>query len=508
MNMELAKLLKQIEQISGDDPQSTDLVRRAYEFAQNAHQGQKRSSGDPYFNHCLKTAEILVNMRLDATTVAAGLLHDVAEDTKYTLDDIKKNFGEEIAFLVAGITKLGKIKYRGDQQRVENLRKMFLAMAEDIRVILIKLADRLNNMETLQFLPIEKQRRIALETMEIYVPLAHRLGMGEIKGHLEDLAFEYLYPKEYKWVIDNLSEKYHERENYIKKIKPIIQDELIKENIQPIKIDARAKHYWSLYNKLLKYDMNFDKIHDLVAVRLVVNSIEECYGALGVIHKLWRPLPGKIKDYIALPKPNGYQSLHTTVFCLDGKITEFQIRTPKMHDEAELGIAAHWLYTEKNKPKSGAKVNDKKFSWISQIREWQNEVSGSQEFLESLKIDFFRDRIFVFTPKGDIKDLPQGSSVIDFAFAVHTDLGYHMMGAKINGKMRSIYDQLENEDVVEIIKTKKEAVISRDWLKAAKTHSARNKIRHYLTEHDSGILQRIKELKLKDFTLPKFFRKK
>lgn len=483
--MDINEFVKNIDKISGGDQQTTDLARRAYEFARTAHQGQKRSSGEPYFNHCLATAQTLIDMRLDAKTIIAGLLHDVVEDTKYTLQDIKKNFGEEIAFMVEGITKLGKIKFRGDQQKIENLRKMFLAMAEDVRVVLIKLADRLHNMNTLQFVPPEKQKRIALETLEIYVPLAHRLGMGEIKGHLEDLSFQYLYPKEYKWVIDNLSEKYQEREKYIEKITPVIHQELNKENINPLKIDARAKHYYSLYKKLLKYDMNFEKIHDLVAVRIVVNTIEECYGVLGVIHKLWRPMPGKIKDYIALPKPNGYQSLHTTVFCLDGKITEFQIRTVKMHDEAELGIAAHWLYAEKGKPKTGIKLDDKRFSWVSQLRDWQHEVSGSQEFLESLKIDFFKDRIFCLTPKGDAIDLPENASPIDFAYHIHSDIGDHCSGAKVNGKMVPLSHILQNGDVVEIL-TQKKHVPSRAWLEFSKTSIAKNRIRHSLKK-EQGI---------------------
>lgn len=477
--MMLNDLLKKIDQLSGGDPQAIDLIRRAYEFAQKAHEGQKRSSGEPYFNHCMATAQTLIDMKLDPKTIAAGLLHDVAEDTKYTILDIKKVFGDEIMFLVEGVTKLGKIKYHGDQQRAENLRKMFLAMAEDTRVILVKLADRLHNMQTLKYVKPEKQKRIAMETMEIYAPLAHRLGMGEIKGQLEDLSFQYLYPEEYKWVIDHVSEKYQERERYIEKIKPVIQEELTKENIKPINIDARAKRYYSLYKKLGKYDMNLDKIHDLVAVRIAVNTIEECYGTLGVIHKLWRPLPGKIKDYIALPKPNGYQSLHTTVFCIDGKITEFQIRTLQMHDEAELGIAAHWLYTEKGKPKIGTKLDNKKFAWVSQLRDWQKEISGSQEFLESLKIDFFKDRIFILTPKGDAIDLPEGATPVDFAYHIHSEVGDRCSGAKTNGKMVPLSHTLQNGDVVEII-TQKKHTPTRSWLEFVKTSIAKNRIRHLL----------------------------
>ena len=477
--MELNEFLKQISSLSGDDPQAVDICRRAWEFAQMAHNGQKRASGEPYFNHCVKTAETLIKMKLDAKTIVAGLLHDVAEDTKFTLQDIKKNFGAEIASLVEGATKLGKIKYRGDQQRAENLRKMFLAMAKDIRVVLIKLADRLHNMQTLQYVKPEKQKRIALETMEIYAPLAHRLGIGEIKGQLEDLTFQYLQPDQYKWLIENIAEQYQEREKYVEKIKPVILQELSKENINAIKIDARAKHYWSLYQKLQKYDMNFEKIHDLIALRIVVNTIEECYGALGVLHKLWRPLPGKIKDYIALPKPNGYQSLHTTIFCVDGKITEFQIRTAKMHDEAELGIAAHWLYSEKGKPKTGVKLNEQKFSWVSQLRDWQKEVSGSQEFLENLKIDFFNDRIFALTPKGDAIDLPKGATPIDFAYHIHSDIGDHCSGAKVNEKMVPLSHTLQNGDVVEILIQKKHKP-SRAWLEFVKTSIAQNRIRHSL----------------------------
>lgn len=352
-------------------------------------------------------------------------------------------------------------------------------MAEDIRVVLIKLADRLHNMQTLQYLKPEKQKRIALETMEIYAPIAHRLGMGEIKGQLEDLVFQYLNPDGYKWIIDNVAEKYQERKNFIEKIIPIVKEELAKENIAPVKIDARAKYYWSLYQKLKKHDMNLEKIHDLVALRIIVNTIEECYGALGVIHKLWRPLPGKIKDYIALPKPNGYQSLHTTVFCVDGKITEFQIRTTKMHDEAELGIAAHWLYSEKGKPKSGAQDDNKKFAWVSQLRDWQKEVSGSQEFMESLKIDFFNDRIFALTPKGDAIDLPKGATPIDFAYHIHSEIGDRCAGAKVNGKMVHLSYILQNGDMVEILTQKKHAP-SRAWLEFAKTAIAKNRIRHTL----------------------------
>lgn len=468
--------IQKIELVYKNDQKAVELIKRAYETAEKAHQGQKRSSGEPYFTHCLETANTLVDMRLDGATVAAGLLHDTAEDTEYSFKDIEKNFGKEISFLVEGITKLGKIKYRGNEEKVENMRKMFLAMAEDIRVVLIKLADRLHNMKTLEFLAPEKQQRIALETREIYAPLAHRLGMGEIKGQLEDLAFKYLEPEEYSWLAKNVDEKYRELEKYIEKIKPLVDEELKKENINPTDISARVKHYWSLYKKLLKYDMNFEKIYDLMAVRIVLNTIEECYGTLGIIHKLWKPVPGKIKDYIALPKPNGYQSLHTTVFCIDGKITEFQIRTAKMHEEAENGIAAHWLYAESGKPKEGTK---NKLEWVSQLRDWQNEMSGSQEFMESLKIDFFKSRIFALTPKGDAIDLPEGATPIDFAYHIHSDIGNRCSGAKVNGKMVPLSHMLSNGDIVEI-QTQKKQRPSRAWLEFAKTSIAKNRIRHSL----------------------------
>ncbi|MDP1629690.1 MAG: HD domain-containing protein, partial [bacterium] len=322
------------------------LIRRAYEFAAKAHQDQKRASGEPYIVHPIGVVRTLAAMNLDAVTIAAGFLHDVADDTPCTVKDIENEFGPEIAFLVSGVTKLGKLKYRGVERQVENLRKMFLAMAQDIRVVLIKLADRLHNMESLSFLPERKQKRIALETMEIYAPLADRLGIFKMRGDLEDLAFPYIYPQEYQGLIKNVKEKYKEREVYLKRIQPVVEKKLKEEGVEPIEMHSRAKHYYSLWKKLLKYEMDLEKIHDLVALRIIVPSVEKCYLALGIIHKYWKPLPGKIKDYIALPKPNGYQSLHTTIFCLEGKLTEIQIRTPELHERAEYGIAAHWAYAD------------------------------------------------------------------------------------------------------------------------------------------------------------------
>lgn len=471
-------------------PEHTDdeiaLIRRAYEFAARAHNGQKRKSGEPYISHPLATSERLIEMKLDTPAIAAAFLHDVCEDTKYTIQDIQKEFGEEIAFIVEGVTKLNKIKYKGSERTAESLRKMFLAIAEDIRIVILKLADRVHNMETLSFLPPEKQKRIALETIEIYASLAYRLGMTELSGDLEDLAFPYVYPEEHAWIEDHARERYADADRYIKTLKPLLEEELKKENIEVIDIHARKKHKYSLYKKLLKYDMDIEKITDIVALRVIVPSIEACYGTLGVIHKLWPPLPGKIKDYIALPKPNGYRSLHTTVFGIDGKPVEIQMRTPEMHAEAESGIAAHWAYTEFKKTKSES-YKDRKHSfakthqtgWIQQLREWQKEFESPNEFLESLKIDFFKNRIFVLTPKGDVFDLPEGSTPVDFAYHVHTDIGNTATGARVNGKMVALDHPLRNGDIVEIL-TQKNKKPNPDWLSVVKSTEARKKISSFV----------------------------
>ncbi len=457
------------------------LLRRAYEFAERAHKGQKRASGDPYITHPVHTAYTLSKMNLDDATIAAALLHDVVDDTPVTIEEVEKEFGKEIAFLVSGVTKLGKIKYRGIERHVENLRKMFFAMAEDIRVVLIKLADRLHNMETLNYVPEEKQKRIALETIEIYAPLAMRLGIGSLRAKLDDLAFRYAYPEEYQWVVKNVKEKIQEREGYLKKVEPILKKELEKEGIPIIDINYRAKHYWSLYQKLLKRNMDFSQIHDLIAMRIIVESIQDCYAVLGAIHKNWKPLPGLIKDYIALPKPNGYKSIHTTVFCIDGRITEFQIRTHDMHEEAEYGIAAHWAYTEGGKPDTGVKATDPRFAWVGQLREWQEKMSDttSDEFLESLRIDFFKDRIFVLTPKGDVIDLPEDATPIDFAYQIHSDIGNQATAARINGKIASLDSPLKNGDVIEIL-IQKNKKPSEKWVGFVKTNNARTKIKNSL----------------------------
>lgn len=468
--------------------EDTEVIFRAYQFAEKAHRGQKRKSGDDYITHCLGTADALVKLRLDAETVAAGLLHDVLDDTDATPKQLEKAFGANILRLVDGVCKIGKIKYRGEERAAENLRKLLLAMAEDIRVILIKFADRLHNMKTLDALPKEKQKRIALETLEIYAPLAHRLGIGEVKGQLEDISFAYVQPKEYKEITDKVKGKFNENERYLKKVIPLVRKSLGEKGIRVIEIHARTKHYYSLYKKLLRYDMDWHKIYDLVALRVIVLDVENCYAALGNIHKTWRPLFGRIKDYIAIPKPNGYQSLHTTVFCQGGKITEFQIRTPQMHEEAEYGIAAHWHYKEKGlkayiqqkllkqTPKKEIIKLVEEVTWIKQLREWQNEkFTSPREFFDSLKIDFLKDRIFVFTPQGDVIDLPEGATAIDFAYQIHTDIGHQCAEVKIDGKLSSLSKPLQNGQLVEVM-VKKNKQPSKDWLRFVKTNQAKSRI--------------------------------
>lgn len=470
---------KQLEQIQKPHSASDrKLIEEAFYFAQKAHGGQKRSSGEDYIAHPIAAALTLSNMNVDAKTISAGLLHDVVDDTEVTLDEIEEKFGSDIAFLVDGVSKLGKIKYRGVERHAENLRKMLLAMARDFRVVLIKLADRYHNLTTLEALPAQKQRRIALESLEIYAPLAFRFGVSELSKQIEDIAFKYCYPQEYNMILTNIQEKYPQREKFLDSVKPYLRAELIKEGIMPLDIQTRAKHYWSLYEKLKRYNMNWDSIYDLVAMRIVVSDIEECYATLGIIHKLWKPLPGRIKDYIALPKPNGYQSIHTTVFCKGGQITEFQIRTREMHDAAEHGIAAHWLYAEKKGEQKTRKAAGSQFDWIKQLRQWQEHIKESEEFLDNLKIDVFSDRIFVFTPLGDVIDLPERATPIDFAYSIHGTLGDRCWQAKVNSEMASLDYELKNGDMVEIIKNEK-ARPSQDWLSFAKTNLARQRIRAY-----------------------------
>ena len=460
------------------------MVDHAYKFAEAAHKGQRRRTGEPYFNHSIATAERLAAWGLDETTIAAGLLHDVVEDTKATPAEIQKEFGDDIAHLVDGITKLGTVKYRGDKTQADNLRKLILAMAEDLRVILIKLADRLHNMQTLAPLPQEKRERVALETMEIYAPLAYRLGMQGLAGELQDLAFPYAYPDEYKWIIDNVKERYEARVEYLRMLKPVVEQALRDNGVEFLAIDFRAKRYASLYKKLLRNDMDLEKIHDLVAFRIIVKDIESCYGTLGVIHNLWPPLPGKIKDYIATPKPNGYRSLHTTVFGPANKIVEFQIRTEEMHREAETGIAASWAYEDSKLTKAyrrrrAPKANPKEAAWVEQLRSWQRGFADPEEFIDAFKIDFLRDSIFALTPKGEVVDLPIGATPVDFAYHIHSDIGNQCVGAKVNGKIVPLDHKLESSDVVEII-TQKSKRPSGSWLDFVVTSNAKAHIRNAL----------------------------
>jgi GTP diphosphokinase / guanosine-3',5'-bis(diphosphate) 3'-diphosphatase len=458
-----------------------ELILKAAEFAKVAHKDQKRANGDPYFVHLIETAKNLARFGMDPMTISAGLLHDTLEDTSVTEEELTENFGKEITFLVKGITKLGKLKYTGVERHVESLRKFFLASAEDVRVIIIKLADRLHNVQTLEFIPEEKRKRIALETIEIYAPLANRLGMGKLKGDLEDYAFPFAYPKEYALVTELMNQKTDLTEKRLDEIHREFSDEMKKHDINVLQTDYRIKHKYSLYKKLVKHEMDIDKIYDIVALRVVVPTVEDCYRVLGIVHGLWTPLPGRIKDYIAIPKPNGYKSIHTTIFNGSGGIAEIQIRTPEMHSESEYGVASHFAYKEHLRKKTGAHA-DKNLAWIDQLTDFQKAIAKPESYLESLKIDFFQDRIFIFTPKGDIIDLPEGSSTIDFAFAVHTGIGLHAAGAKVNGKFSALKTILKSNDIVHI-ETKKEAHPTSSWLEYAKTALAKRQIKAYLIEN-------------------------
>ncbi len=482
--------------------QSNGLVKRAFDFAQKAHAGQQRKSGEPYFKHAVATAETIAEWKLDEITIAAALLHDTIEEAGVTLEEIKKEFGDEVAFLVDGVTKISKIHYRGIEAKVENFRKFILYLGQDIRVILIKLANRLHNMKTLAPFPPQKQKQMALETMDIYAPLAYRLGMQKLSGELEDSAFPYLYPQEYKWLLKNIREKYEEREKYAKRVQPILETELKTNNVGLIRIESRAKRYTSLYKKLLRYDMNVESIYDLVALRVIVKTIEDCYAALGAIHKTWHPLPHRFKDYIALPKPNGYRSLHTTVFGPENKITEVQIKTEEMHEQAQYGIAAHFAYEARKDTKSYRErvavfADAKELAWVQQLHNWQKEFADQNEFIQSLKIDFFKDRILALTPKGEVLDLPVGTTPVDFAYQIHTDIGDACAGAKVNGKIASLDHQLRSGDMVEIL-TQKNKKPSEDWLKFVKTSAARNHIRAALkTKNTTLVKKELKETELK-----------
>lgn len=473
MAITIKQLLKKIEETNPKI--DLDLVRLAYEYAKEAHQDQKRLSGEPYLVHPMATAYQLAELGLDQSTIIAALLHDIPEDTKFTLADIKKDFGQEITFLVKGVTSLGKLKYRGMDRYVENLRRMFVAMAKDIRVILIRICDRIHNLSTLEYLPPEKAKRIALESIEIYAKIANRLGMGEIKGVIEDLAFPYVYPQEYQWMIKKFKPHYDKMELYSKKMQKGI-NRLLKDNkIEYFSIHARAKHLYSLYQKLLHYNKDIQQIYDLVALRIVTDKILDCYQILGLIHAQYKPMPGRLKDYIAQPKPNGYQSLHTTVFGGDGQISEIQIRTKDMHEEAEYGIAAHWQYKEEGRL---SEIDRKKYNWVQKILDLQKISDDQNQYLKSLKLDIFQNYIFVFTPKGEVIELPEGATPLDFAYMIHSEIGDHCSGAKVNNKIVSLAYPLMSGDVVEVFTNAKKKP-SLDWLEIAKTDHAKHKIKYF-----------------------------
>jgi len=461
-----------------------EMLTRAYEFSRIAHAGQKRRSGEDYIVHCVEVTEILADLHLDTVTLVSALIHDVVEDTTATLDDVRDAFGDEVATVVDGLTKISRVQFRTNtEQQVENYRKLLLSMAQDARVILVKLADRLNNMRTLQHLREEKRRRIALETREIYAPLAHRLGMAHIKWELEDLCFKFLEPEAYKELARKIAEKRTEREDLIDRLRQPLEEDLRGAGID-CEVTGRPKHLWSIFRKMQRREKTYDEIYDLMAIRVIVDTITDCYHALGVIHNRWTPLQERFHDYIATPKSNMYRSLHTTIFGPGGRLYEIQIRTREMHRTAELGIAAHWKYKE---GRGGDEV-DETLTWFRQVLEWQQETKEPDEFLEFLRIDLFQDEIFVFTPQGDVKQLPKGATPIDFAFGVHTQVGLHCAGAKVNGRIAPLARELKNGDTVEIITDPKQRP-SRDWLAFVKTARARNKIRQWIKqeEFDSSV---------------------
>ena len=461
----------------------TDLIRRAYELADAAHKGQKRVSGEDYIIHPLAVAKILTDLQIDDITISAAILHDVVEDTTHTLDEMRELFGDEVAMLIDGVTKLGRIQYKSkEEQQLESYRKMFLAMAKDIRVIMIKLADRLHNMRTLKCMREDKRRRIAKETIEVYAPLANRLGISSIKVELEDLCLRYLEPEAYYALVEEVKHKRQERQAFIRESIRQIHEKLEAAGIEA-EIKGRAKHFYSIYRKMKRDNKSVNEIYDLSAVRVLVSSVKDCYGVLGVIHAMWKPIPGRFKDYIAMPKSNGYQSLHTTVMT-HGDPLEIQIRTKAMHQVSEFGIAAHWKYKEAGCSIGATDENDQKMSWLRQMVSLQKEYDDPKEFFEALKLDVFSDEVFVFTPRGDVIDLPKGSNPIDFAYHIHTEIGHHCVGAKVNGKIVPLEYKLKNGDIVSIVTNKASNGPSPDWLNTVASSATRSKIRAWFKKEN------------------------
>ncbi|HET6936825.1 MAG TPA: bifunctional (p)ppGpp synthetase/guanosine-3',5'-bis(diphosphate) 3'-pyrophosphohydrolase [Candidatus Angelobacter sp.] len=477
LNAKFQQLLQKVAQNRPTD--DLEVIRRAYEFSLKHHQGQTRASGEPYLIHPLEVALVLADMKLDSTAISAGLLHDAIEDTPVTHEDVRREFGEQVVHIVEGVTKIDKIDFASREERqAENVRKMVLAMVDDIRVVLIKLADRLHNMRTLQHLPEERRQNVARETLEIYAPIAHRLGMGKVRGELEDLAFRYVDPIGYEQVHAAVEARRKAGEAFLAKAVKILQQKL-KENGVEARVESRIKRLYSIHQKLLRQRITVDQVYDLLAVRIITKSVKDCYTVLGAIHQMWRPVPGRIKDFIAMPRPNLYQSLHTTVITEDGHQFEVQIRTEEMHKMAEEGIAAHWKY------KDGSPVSAKdeqRLSWLRQVVEWQQDVKDPSEFLSTLKVDLYPEEVYTFTPMGKVVILPRDASAIDFAYAIHTEVGHTCIGAKVNGRIVPLRYKLRNGDVVEIM-TQPGHNPSRDWLGFAKSTRARNKIRHWLNIH-------------------------
>src|SRR5438552_4488342 len=479
----LEALRRHLKEATSSHHPSADLkdVDRAFDFAVEAHEGQKRASGEPYVTHPIASAQILAELGIDPTAVEAALLHDVPEDTEYSLSDLEDRFGPEVAHLVDGVTKLSRFStHTHEQQQAENIRKMFLAMAEDIRVVLIKLADRLHNMRTLAALPIEKQQRIARQTMEIYAPLAERLGIWQVKWELEDLAFKTLEPERFRELAGSLELRRRHRESYISRAIGILRPALEEAGIAA-ELSGRPKHVYSIWKKMQRKDAALDEIYDVYAIRVLVDDVKDCYAALGVVHSLWRPVPGQFDDYIAMPKNNDYRSLHTAVIALEGRPLEIQIRTHAMHQISEMGVAAHWRYKEGSK---ADREYDAKLAWLRELMDWQRDVSDATEFVEGIKLDIFRDQVFVFTPKGEVKDLPAGATPLDFAYRIHTDRGHRALGAKVNNRLVPLDYRLKNGDIVEIVTTQVGHGPSRDWLNLVRTQHAREKIRQWFKRKD------------------------